>query len=148
MNEFVVTSERQTKLRFHSRRYQRDGWLAGYVVTLEGHGFSATAQVGNPEQGVSPVRLFDEMVSEWTGWKGEKGWGALDGEMSLVATTDSLGHISLEVSLDPRDGPPEWYASLTLVLEAGSLERLAAEAGAFFSPRAAQPRAEAGQDRT
>lgn len=63
MSEFVVTSERQTKLRFHSRRYQRDGSLASYVVTLEGHGFSATAQVGNPEEGVSPVRLFDEMIA-------------------------------------------------------------------------------------
>ncbi|MDB5533892.1 MAG: hypothetical protein JWO28_2207 [Hyphomicrobiales bacterium] len=138
MNEFLVTSERQTKLRFHSRRYQRDGWLASYLVTLEGNDFSATTLVGNSEMGVSPARLFDEMVSEWTGWKGEKGWGALDGEMSMGATTDSLGHISLKVILDPKDGPPEWYARLTLVLESGHLEQLAAEARAFFSSCAVQ----------
>ena len=132
MGEFVVTSEREAKLRFHSRRYQRQGSLVSYDVTLEGHRFSATARVGNSELGTSPVVLFNEMVAEPSGWEGEKSWAALDGEMSMVAITDSLGHVNLEVNLDPRDGPPEWYVRLTMVLEVRSLEQLAAEAGAFF----------------
>ena len=132
MGEFVVNSEREAKLRFHSRRYQRQGSLVSYDLTLEGHRFSATARVGNSELGTSPMVLFKEMATEPSGWKGEKSWAALDGEMSMVATTDSLGHVNLEVNLDPRDGPPEWYVRLTMVLEVGALEQLAVEAGAFF----------------
>lgn len=132
MGEFVVTSQREAKLRFHSCRYQPQGSIVGYDVTLEGHRFSATARVGNSELGTSPMVLFKEMATEPSGWKGEKSWAALDGEMSMVATTDSLGHVNLEVNLDPRDGPPEWHVRLTMVLEVGALEQVAAEAGAFF----------------
>ena len=103
-------------------------------MTLEGHDFSATKLVRNSELGVMPARLFDEMEGEWTGWNGEKGWGAPDGEISMGATTDSLGHIGLEVILDPKDGPHELYGRLTLVLKAGHLEQLAAEVRAFFNP--------------
>jgi len=102
MGEFVVNSEREAKLRFHSRRYQRQGSLVSYDLTLEGHRFSATARVGNSELGTSPVVLFDEMATELAGWKGEKSWAALDGEMSMVATTDSLG-TSILKSVWPRE---------------------------------------------
>lgn len=139
MVEFVVASERETKLRFHSRRYQRNGSLASFDVTLEGHQFNATARVGNHELGTPPLVLFNGMAAEPSGWKGEKYWAALDGEMSMTANTDSLGHVDLEVNLDPRDGPPEWRAQLRMVLEAGSLERLAGEAAAFFGQPEVRP---------
>jgi hypothetical protein len=76
--------------------------------------------------------FFDDLAAQWRGWTGDKTWAALEGDVSIVASHDGLGTVSLLVSL--RDEPalrpeqPEWQASPVLAVDAGGLGRLAREA--------------------
>lgn len=41
-----------------------------------------------------PSLLFRDMADNWRGWKGEKIWGALDGEFMLTATAMHVQGVS------------------------------------------------------
>lgn len=133
MTELIIKSEREVKLTFHSRVFANDGRLSGYSITAEARGFSASVEVDNSPYGASPDELFAEMSVEWGGWQGIKSWKALEGEYSLSATCDSLGHISLVAELSQNNYPPCWTGSLFLDIDAGSLESLSKNAKAFFN---------------
>jgi len=133
MDELILRSEKETVLSFHSRRINGDGWVERYVVSAAARNFSASIEVENPPYGTSPDDLFAKLADNWSGWKGKKEWGAIEGEFNLVATTDSLGHITLSAELNPNGYPPCWSGTLTLVLDAGSLEEIANHAKMFFS---------------
>lgn len=75
-----------------------------------------------------PAAFFDDLASHWRGWKGEKSWASLEGQLSFRATCDSLGHIQLRVRLRDDFGRAEWTVEGTLELEAGQLEALARDA--------------------
>jgi hypothetical protein len=83
---------------------------------------------------LSPAEFFGELAGSWSGWKGTKGWQALEGECSLSATTDSTGHVTLVAHFSSGSYPPTWEGKLSLVIEAGALEALAREAKNFFGP--------------
>ena len=76
--------------------------------------------------------FFTNLSSNWKGWQGNIEWSSLEGEIKLQASCDRLGHIFLSVWLT-NGAPPIWEAHTELVLEAGQLEMLAAEALAFES---------------
>jgi hypothetical protein len=103
------------------------------MMTGEGPGFSGEIEVQNPPYGMSPAALFNQVAEEWSGWKGEKGWGAIEGEFNLSATCDSLGHVTFVVELNPNGHPPCWSANLSLVVDAGQLEGLSNAAKLFFN---------------
>lgn len=132
MDEFIIKSEKGVRLTFHSRRFSSDGWLSSYLMTGEAPGFSGEIEVENPPYGMSPAALFKQVAEEWSGWKGEKGWGAIEGEFNLSATCDSLGHVTFVVELNPNGYPPCWSANLSLVVDAGQLEELSNDAKLFF----------------
>jgi hypothetical protein len=73
---------------------------------------------------------WSELAEDWRGWEGVRSWRSLEGDLELSATSDSLGHVSLEVRLE-EGAPPRWRLEGTLQLEAGGLDRLAARARAF-----------------
>jgi Family of unknown function (DUF6228) len=100
-----------------------------FTATLRSRGVSATANVGTyMSDGLA--ELFAFFSSNWKGWEGIKKWGSLEGELSIEAHSDRLGHIYLAVRL--RDGAPaRWTLEANLVLEAGMLAELAASAGKF-----------------
>jgi hypothetical protein len=77
--------------------------------------------------------FFSDLAANWKGWPGAKQRESLEGHLSVSATSDSLGHISLRIKLrDVIPGAPDWRAEGTLVVEAGQLDRLANEAKKFF----------------
>jgi hypothetical protein len=77
--------------------------------------------------------FFQDLATNWKGWSGEKKMESLERHLAVVATSDSLGHISLRVKLrDIIPGTADWRAEGTLVVEAGQLERLANDARKFF----------------
>lgn len=132
MHEFVIKSEGRS-VTFHSRSFSSDGWLSSYVLTGEGPGFSGEIEVVNLPYGTSPAALLKEVAEEWSGWKGEKNWGAIEGEFYLSATCDSLGHVTFVIALNPNGFHPSWSASLSLAVEAGQLEELSKDAALFFN---------------
>jgi hypothetical protein len=81
---------------------------------------------------VALANFFDDLAESWRGWEGEKVWESYEGGMSLRCTSDRLGHITVAVEL--REGlPTVWEARGDVPLEAGQLDRLAAEMRSFFS---------------
>ncbi len=76
---------------------------------------------------------FASVEQDWRGWKGEKTWESVEGELSLTAIHDGLGHITLTAELRNRFNPPsrQWLARGALSLEAGALGPLAQAAARF-----------------
>jgi hypothetical protein len=74
--------------------------------------------------------MFREMAGEWQGWKKAKSWEDLERRVSLSASMDSTGHISLAVELQG----PDYASCLRVVLkyEAGQLEEMANELSHLF----------------
>lgn len=56
----------------------------------------------------------------------------MEGEFYLVATTDSTGHITVVADLNPNAFPPSWSGKISVVVEAGQVEKLARDAKVFF----------------
>jgi hypothetical protein len=55
----------------------------------------------------------------------------LEGEVHLSASIDRLGHVTLEVELGNDIERQTWQVTQRIQLEAGQLERIAAEARRF-----------------
>jgi hypothetical protein len=77
-------------------------------------------------------KFFVDLACHWRGWIGEKSHGSLEGDLEISATSDSLGHITLRVTLRSYD----WKAIETFYVEAGQLETIAKKAAHYRSLRA------------
>lgn len=109
-----------------------DGWLDSFVVRIEEPGLSVSARVENSGVIQGTETFFQDLAHNWHGWEGEKSWYALEGELSLVATSDSLGHITIRAQLQPTAGPEGWRVIAYAYAEAGQLESLSKRAAQFF----------------
>lgn len=118
---------------FRDPTRDRDGRLDSFFVHLREHGLEATVRVENSIYIQGPEVFFKELADSWTGWTGEKVWRSLEGEFKLVATADAIGHIVIEVQLQPTANEREWRAVSWVHVEAGQLESLSIRAKEFFA---------------
>jgi hypothetical protein len=102
-----------------------------YRVTIRGHDLLASLKVYAFEPHVGLAEFFEELALHWRGWKGEKKWSSLEGELSLICTSDGFGHVAIEVVLNSRAGGG-WSVRGTLHAEAGQLEQIASDVKKFF----------------
>jgi hypothetical protein len=86
--------------------------------------------------GTGLPELFESLAQNWRGWDGEKVWSSLEGEFSLSATADRLGHVRLGYRLCGDVGGQTWELKGLLVLEAGQLDAIAREMRAFWDASA------------
>jgi hypothetical protein len=131
--KLVIRTASGPILRFekHSEYEDAEGW-GRFIVSLDNSPVKGTVEVSD----LGPNRwaaFFEEIAKEWKGWKGEKRIGSIEGDLSLCAKSDSLGHISLRVELKTDQGGADWFAAGTLVLEAGSLDTIAKSAKRLFN---------------
>lgn len=77
--------------------------------------------------------FFASIADDWRGWTGEKTWASVEDELSLRATHDGLGHITIVAELRRTFDPParEWLARGAIQLDAGALDAVARAAAAF-----------------
>lgn len=113
----------------------KEGWLDSFLVRIVEPGLRAEARVDSYHTLHAPEAFFSEMAQNWSGWSGKKMWHALEGELTLVATTDSRGHITIEVQLQPNAGPDAWRVVSNAYFEAGQLDSLSRRATGFFGRR-------------
>jgi hypothetical protein len=104
-----------------------------YVVTLRGPHFHGTARVYAYEPSAHLAAFFRDLAEHWRGWSGKKEWSSLEGEFSLIATSDSTGHTSLAVRLRSGPYPFEWTLTAVLLIEAAQLEQIAKKVDRFFA---------------
>lgn len=73
------------------------------------------------------AEYFAELAADWRGWKDERRWSSLEGDVELVALHDGLGTITLTAGLGTDFAVHRWTARAELLLDAGGLERIARE---------------------
>jgi hypothetical protein len=101
-----------------------------FEVHLEGPNFRGATKVWDYE----PAHLrqfFSDLAANWRGWDGKREWASIEGEMSLTATIDRTGHISLSVRIRSGPYPFDWTMSAVLLIEAGQLDQIAASVITF-----------------
>jgi len=104
-----------------------------FKVGIRGSHVSGTASISSFEPVKSRLAdFFRDLAVHWEGWKGKREWASLEGDLALSATSDSTGHISLQVRLRSGPYPFDWSLSVTLLIEAGQLERIASDMERFF----------------
>ncbi|MCA1566541.1 MAG: DUF6228 family protein [Acidobacteria bacterium] len=105
-------------------------------ITLTATGLRASTRVYNIEHtgGASNLPAFlEDMASNWRGWRGEKRWASIEGDLKLICTSSTLGHITIVVELDSYvDDPYIWDVRCSIVLESWQLDALAGQAKRFF----------------
>ena len=131
-DEFVVSAPEGARCRFHSREFEANGWLACYVIELEGVDFRAAVPVIHLPEGTPPSDLFTRLAAHASAWPGREAWASIEGELAIEATCDRTGHVTLVFTLRAPPQCGEWSASATYVSDFGQLDRLARGATAFF----------------
>jgi hypothetical protein len=84
--------------------------------------------------GASPSALFAEMARDWRGWEGTKVWEDLEQILTLKASSDRTGHITLHIEMRPQAFPygEETLLTSSLMLDAGALETIARDIDRLF----------------
>ena len=113
-------------LRFSDRSGDR------YRVSLDGDEITATTTVWGYSDSDFLVQLFTYIAKNWKGWDGEKQWSSIESDLMLIATSDNLGHITLEVSICKNHPDNDWSISAPVHLDAGGLDKIASDVSAFF----------------
>jgi hypothetical protein len=101
-----------------------------FRVTIRSHNLSGFTKVYifDPfDYGLT--NFFKELAENWKGFEGEKIWESLEGEFKLVCTSDSLGHFEIKATIRNNLGT---LSVKTIHVESGQLNKIAAEAKAFF----------------
>jgi hypothetical protein len=131
-NEFIIKTPSGPILKFtKDSEYEVEGW-GSFIVSLSNAPVTGVVRVSDLE----PKRwksYFIEMAKDWKGWKGSRDIESIEGDLSLSATTDSVGHIYIRVELKASPGDEDWHVAGTLMIEAGSLDSMAKSASKFFN---------------
>lgn len=129
MNRLELKSPHEgSLLTFTIIRKFEDG--IDFNVRVETPFFSGTAP-SSKFMAAPLAEWFDEMASDWKGWKGEKKWGDLESRVLLSATADSTGHIKIRVTLAGQDYDSE--LRVNIMFEAGQLEGMSRDVALLFS---------------
>ena len=111
----------------------------GSVVTLNAHlltdGLSAQRVVEHHYASgfADLLEFFEGLAKDWPGWREERSFSSLEGDLRLVATHDG-GHVQLEVTVDVGDG---WAARGHVQLEPGEqLSQVVRSLRLILEPRA------------
>src|SRR5215208_2323956 len=107
------------------RRYQ-----GGLIAEFDAPDMSSATQVYVLGGCDHLDQFWRELAENWRGWEGTRSWQSLEGDLELSATSDRVGHVTLEVRLD-RGAPFQWRVYGIISLEAGLLDSFAAAARTF-----------------
>jgi hypothetical protein len=77
------------------------------------------------------AKFFDRLAKE-IGTERKLNWASFEGEFELECSLDRLGHLELEAKLVSSHFGPGWTAELRFTMDAGQVERAAAELRLFF----------------
>jgi hypothetical protein len=125
----LVGRPTEGQLTFGNPAVATDG--SGYTrlpMLISAQGLSATVDVELESWGggaPSLVGYFADMAAGWRGWVGTKEWHDDGATVSMSATHDGVGTVSLRVSIDPAtgwEGPGAWKLEVVVGLDPGSLD--------------------------
>lgn len=104
-----------------------------FDAELAGDSISAKKGIWGYTDTAFLIDLFDSFARDWKGWEGARHWAAIEGDLDLTATSDTLGHIRLDVILCNNNPEDDWKVDAPVYLDAGGLEALASKVRTFFT---------------
>jgi hypothetical protein len=126
-----MTDTFEIKSTTDATRVQLKATSRGFIaVAVTSGDLVASAEVAHLGGGDGIRDYWADLAKNWRGWRGEKAWGTVEGDLILSATSDRTGHVTLVVTL-AHGAPWTWRTEAIVAIEAGQLERLAAVALAF-----------------
>lgn len=134
MDEFTINTSGGYSLRIHSGERDAKGWLEYFSITLKSPDAIGTYRVYYPPYGEPINGFFNQLAKDWRGLRDKLQWESVEGELSLLAESDSTGHTYLvaiaysHVSYEP----PMSELKVGYVIEAGQLAKLHADVEKFF----------------
>ncbi len=119
----IKSSEDDTVLTIFNLELGRDGLLKDFGVRVQRSNLDCTISVdGYLSEGFGQFfEDLDTCMIRDGGWSGAKSWASLEGEFSLEATADSLGHTTLIVSLKSGHYDLDWRLDVGLQLDASQV---------------------------
>jgi hypothetical protein len=112
---------------------RRDGelWAMRARVRVPSLDASALVHLSGREEGELPA-FFADVASNANGWTGARDWRAHEGGLYVSCTHDGRGTVSMGTEL--RDMNLGWVVRAVVPIDAGALDRVAADVAAFFAP--------------
>ena len=102
-------------------------------VAAEGIAAEAIADFDQPIRGRGDIAGYlTDLAKNWKGWEGPKRFETTESELSISATHDGRGRV--EFQIDMRRHP--WSVRNVISVDAGDLERLAADTRSLFKREA------------
>jgi hypothetical protein len=119
-----------------------DGYVAHLPVGLHDEGLHAQTTVtidGYATQSPGDLASYmQQLADDWRGWSDRRIWHAVEREMTIEATHDGRGHVTLEVTVRRHRRPyanDAWSATTALALEAGEqMTTVARDIRAILTP--------------
>lgn len=101
-------------------------------VSLQGREIAASSAQVYLYEPFALATFFANIAATWKGWAGVKQWESIEGDFALACTSDSLGHVTMEVTLKSDIYAEDWRVQVVIQLDAGQLDQIAAEVAKFL----------------
>jgi hypothetical protein len=133
MDEVRILSPHGDLLTFSGRTPDdRSVLVESFTVSLELGDLRASTQVFAGYTSGHPTSFFRDMAAHWKGWSTELCWEGVEGELSMRATHDGHGQITLRIDLRPAAASQRWRVQAEFHLEPGQVDHLASQLALFF----------------
>ena len=133
------STQNDTVLLITDIQVGRDGSIGDYRVEVKRMDLECAIRVcGFMSDGFGAFfESLDESMTREGGWPELKTWASLEGEFSLAASSDSLGHTNLIATLKSGPYDHDWSVEVGILLDASQLSELARSARRALEPAAA-----------
>ena len=129
MDRFSIRSTKTDKVITFSNR---DGEYFNFELKGREIEFRRRVTTYTDEFGVS--KLFRKVASYNKPWSGVESWESIEGELGLSLECDSLGHVTIRVTVTQWDGGEEdWHIKASILTDLGQLDKVAKNAVLFFN---------------
>jgi len=104
-----------------------------FSVTLKGYDITVSLPIVSTLQSFDLTYdlpwFFEDIAANWKGWKGEKIWASIEDDFVVKATSDSTGHICLEITMK---SDCNWRFQGEIWIDAGDTEDIAKKSTSFY----------------
>lgn len=123
----IHSSSSDRELRFIARNGD------SFQVELLGRELNVSLEVSAYTDSKGFLLLLEKLATHAMPWRGAESWSSFEGELNLVATCSTSGHVHFQIELRGWLGAPEeWRASAGITSELGQLQSIATAARKFF----------------
>ena len=146
--EEVVIGGPEASIEFGRPDRTADGSGSRIPLRILAHGIAVdtVVDIESWSGGVqSLVDYFADLSREWRGWSGSKEWSDDGPSVSMAATHDGVGHVTLAVTAESASGwhgEGSWTVTIRVPVEPGALTATASKLDALVDSH----RARSGED--